>query len=519
MGDKAIAKLILNDVPLIPGYSGGGTEDDFSTAAAEIGYPVMVKATAGGGGKGMRLVETADALPEAMVATRREAQQAFGDSTIMLEKALENPRHIEVQVFGDSYGNIIALGERECSIQRRHQKIIEESPSKAVTPELREKMCATAVDIARQLGYFSAGTVEFLLDDDGQYYFMEMNTRLQVEHPVTELVYGVDLVYCQLQVARGVSLERLLPGVDLATYQPQPQGHAIEARVYAEDPAIGFLPATGKIAAWDVPDNVRVDSGIRAGDVISPYYDPMIAKVITHGETRTDAIRKLDYALSKTVLAGIANNIAFLRRVLIQHEHLAGIISTHFLEDFPHLIEDDYEITEWMLIAAAIARQHHQSHWRNNPNQALEYNFQCRDEVFAVYLTPRRDGSFEAEIDEETFSVEVYDAHKTEFVLRINGHQQRVQVYPGDEEQYHVHSSDGTVTLTWLSPLPVTGKQEQRAGSLRSPMPGQVVQIAVAPGQGGAGGRFTDNRRSNEDGASYRSTLCRNSGDAVLRTG
>ncbi|RMG85477.1 MAG: ATP-grasp domain-containing protein, partial [Chloroflexi bacterium] len=331
MGDKRQAKLLLEDVvPVVPGYSGEDQSDDTLIQAADtIGYPIMVKAAAGGGGKGMRQVNAKEALPEALAAARREAKNAFGDDTLILEHVVENPRHIEVQIVGDTQGRVIALGERECSIQRRHQKIIEETPSTALNDAMRTEMLAAAVRIGKKLGYIGAGTIEFLVGDGDKFYFMEMNTRLQVEHPVTEMVYGVDLVRWQILIAEGYSIDSISPT------PPLPHGHAIEARIYAEEPENGFLPSTGNVLHWHLPagDNtVRIDSGVQAGDIISTHYDPMIAKVIAYSPfSREEAIRKLANTLRQVQLFGLQHNIDFLQRVLLHPKHLAGDISTRFL--------------------------------------------------------------------------------------------------------------------------------------------------------------------------------------------
>lgn len=485
MGDKRIARMILQNVACLPGYTGDDQSDEaFVTAAAEIGYPVMIKAAAGGGGKGMRQVSTPGEMAAALAAARRETQLAFGDDTLLLEKALPEPRHVEVQIFGDLEGNIIALGERECSIQRRHQKIIEESPSAAITSNVRVHMLETAISIAQQIGYHSAGTIEFLLDSDNHFYFMEMNTRLQVEHPVTEMVYGVDLVRWQMEVARGIPLPKLLPsGMDPMDFALNPEGHAIEVRVYAEDPANHFLPVTGRVARWQAPPLVRTDSGIRSGDVISPYYDPMIAKIIAHGETRTEAIRRLDYALQQTQLMGLRNNIAFLRRVLMHEEHLAGIISTHFLDEHADLMQAEETLEPLALIAAAFAEQGYDQHWRNNPGRPVKHTFAYRTTQHEVWITPLENGSFRVHCGNINPLVELRSVHEADYLLRVNGHQQRVTVVNAGDDHRWVHTINGTYHLRWISPFPLPGSTAEAEGSLRAPMPGQVIQVAVEPGQ------------------------------------
>ncbi|HQQ78172.1 MAG TPA: biotin carboxylase N-terminal domain-containing protein, partial [Thermoanaerobaculia bacterium] len=290
-----------------------------------LGLPIVVKASAGGGGKGMRIVRDPSELSEAISSCRREAAAAFGDGTVYVEKYLEKPRHVEVQVFGDSHGNVVAIGERECSLQRRHQKVVEECPSPAVTPELRARLAKAAVDAARAVGYENAGTVEFLLSPTGEFYFLEMNTRLQVEHPVTEEAFGVDLVLLQLAVAAGETL----PPLPAATAR-----HAMEARVYAEDPEGGFLPQTGRVLLYREPSGpgVRVESGLAEGQDVGVHYDPLLAKIVASGATRDEARRRLSAALGETVILGVVTNVAWLRRLLGTREVAAGAIHTGLLE-------------------------------------------------------------------------------------------------------------------------------------------------------------------------------------------
>ncbi|MDX8031200.1 acetyl/propionyl/methylcrotonyl-CoA carboxylase subunit alpha [Lentzea sp. BCCO 10_0856] len=326
MGDKIRAKLTVSaaGVPVVPGRTRENMSDDeIVDAALEIGFPVLLKPSAGGGGKGMRLVHEESALREAIESARREARGSFGDDTLLIERFITNPRHIEIQVLGDSHGNVIHLGERECSLQRRHQKIIEEAPSPFLTPEMREAMGAAAVDAAKSVGYVGAGTVEFIVDGaSGDYFFMEMNTRLQVEHPVTEMVTGVDLVEWQLRVASGEVLN-----LDVSL-----QGHSVEARVYAEDPSRGFLPTGGRVLALSEPTSVRVDSGLYEGLVVGSDYDPMLAKVIAHGRTREEALRRLDHALGQMVLLGVTTNIPFLRALLRDEDVRSGALDTGLVE-------------------------------------------------------------------------------------------------------------------------------------------------------------------------------------------
>ena len=333
MGDKITAKnaVAAFDVPVVPGVAKPGlTDDDLVAAAEEIGYPVLIKPSAGGGGKGMRLVEDPARLREALVSARREAASSFGDDTLFLERFVLRPRHIEVQVLADTHGNVVHLGERECSLQRRHQKVIEEAPSPLLDPSTRARIGAAACNTARSVDYVGAGTVEFIVSADrpDEFFFMEMNTRLQVEHPVTEAVTGLDLVEWQLRVAAGEKLAFAQDEIEL-------RGHAIEARVYAEDPARGFLPTGGQVLQVFEPsgDGVRVDSSLLAGTLVGSDYDPMLSKVIAHGTDRDEALAKLDAALAQTMVLGVQTNIEFLRFLLADERVRAGDLDTGLLDE------------------------------------------------------------------------------------------------------------------------------------------------------------------------------------------
>jgi acetyl/propionyl-CoA carboxylase alpha subunit len=463
MGNKRTAKIVLQDVPFVPGYFGDEQSDDvFDTEAEKIGYPVMIKAVAGGSGKGMRNVSSPETLKEALDACRREAQQNFDNDDLMLEKVIDFPRHIEIQIFGDHTGKLIALGEQECSIQRRHQKIIEESPSTMMTPELRKAMSEIAVNIGKQLGYYGAGTVEFLVDDDGNFYFMEVNARLQVEHPVTEMVTGFDLVRWQIEIARDVTLDELLPdGVTAETYIFNPNGHAIEARVYAEDPTNQFLPSTGTIALWSTPEFVRTDTGIRSGDEITIHYDPMVAKIITQGTTRLEAIRRLDYGLSKVKLLGVQNNINFLRRVLTHSDHLAGIIHTGFLEEYPDLMTDDNQLPPIALITATFAQHIISNHWRNNPNRGIQQVFEYSGQPYSVTVMPSLNSPlFDVTIGEITYEIELVSIDEENGIIIVDGHRQKVSAIEANTDEWWVHTDVGTFALRWVSPLPPPTSQQ-----------------------------------------------------------
>ncbi|HKY54244.1 MAG TPA: acetyl-CoA carboxylase biotin carboxylase subunit [Anaerolineales bacterium] len=331
MGDKAESKMMMKkaNVPTVPGVEGLEAEDDFKKAAKEIGYPTLIKAAAGGGGKGMRVVNQESELDESIESARREALNAFGDERLLIEKYIPNAHHIEFQVFGDQHGHLVHLFERECSVQRRHQKIIEETPSLLLTPELRAQMGEAAVAAAKAVGYYNAGTVEFIVDPDTlQFYFLEMNTRLQVEHPVTELTTGLDLVHWQIRVAA----EEHFP---YSQDQLSQHGHAIECRIYAEDPTNGFLPSTGKLLQYIEPrgPGIRVDSGFTVGDEVTHFYDPLLAKLIVHAENREKAIQRMQAALREFIIHGVITNTNFLQAVLSHPDFAKGQITTRWVEN------------------------------------------------------------------------------------------------------------------------------------------------------------------------------------------
>lgn len=358
MGDKAESKIAMKKagVPTVPGFEGLESVDDFKKAAKEIGYPVLVKAAAGGGGKGMRVVHAENELSEAIESARSEALNSFGDERLLIEKYLANAHHIEFQVFGDQHGNLIHLFERECSVQRRHQKIIEETPSPLLTPELREQMGRAAVAAAKAVNYYNAGTIEFIFDPLlSTFYFLEMNTRLQVEHPITELVTGIDLVQWQIRIAAGEKF----PFTQSDFHQ---HGHAIECRVYAEDPASGFLPSTGKLLQFIEPrgPGIRVDSGFMTGGEVTHFYDPLLAKLIVYAENRETAIQRMQTALKEFIVHGVVTNIDFMQAVLKHDDFADGKVSTRWVENtlesgslVPDIQQQDDGLQS--LIAAALA--------------------------------------------------------------------------------------------------------------------------------------------------------------------
>jgi geranyl-CoA carboxylase alpha subunit len=494
MGDKSEARrlMLAAGVPVVPGYDDAEQTDARLLAAArEIGFPLMVKAASGGGGKGMRVVEREHDLLEALAAARREAQSAVGDPRLLLERLIREARHIEFQIFGDAQGRIIHLGERECSIQRRHQKVIEETPAVALAQELRARMGEAAVTVGRQLGYSNAGTVEFILAPDGQFYFLEVNTRLQVEHPVTELVTGLDLVCWQIQVAEG----RPLP---VSQEQVTFTGHAIEARVYAEDPPQG--------------GGVRVDAGASTGDAITIYYDPLVAKISAHGADRTEALRRLERAIAQTTLFGVRNNIAYLRRVLLHPAFVAGAISTTFLERYaaelaasvtneagPGTLEIAALACALQRAGAAFTSGAPLASWRNNRNRPLVERFapleiapgsgySPRNLAVEVQLLPGAEKTFAATIVNgeriNTLSVGVVERDGPDLTLIVDGLRRRVTAVEVSPREWWAQASDGeTVVLRWLSPLPELDARVRSGDSLAAPMPGQVLALLVEEGQ------------------------------------
>lgn len=454
MGNKAAAKRRMIDagVPCVPGYQGADQSDaNLETEARKIGLPVMVKAAAGGGGRGMRLVEQDGDLLEAIRTARTEAESAFGSGELILEKAVGDARHVEIQVFADAHGNVLHLGERDCSVQRRHQKVIEEAPSPAVDAGLRDRMGAAAVAAARTIGYRGAGTVEFLLGADGAFYFLEMNTRLQVEHPVTETITGLDLVEWQLRVARGEQLP-------LRQEQVTFTGHAIEVRLYAEDAYAGFLPQTGRIDVWRPASGpgVRIDHGMKDGLAISPYYDPMIAKVIAHGATREEARVRLVRALTETVVLGPTTNRHFLIRLLEHPDFAAGEATTAFLtkHEFPApAIDDAHWTAAANLLWQTSAAKHPPSMrgWRNSNPEPTPIRLAAGGVERMVKVTePTEVSGVPFHIDGNDIIVDI-DALTVRFTDR-----------------------------TYAPPETAIAGSD---GKLRAPMDGRIVAIKVAAGE------------------------------------
>lgn len=489
MGDKITAKAAVSafGVPVVPGISRPGlTDEDLIAGAPEVGFPVLVKPSAGGGGKGMRVVHAAAELPAALASARREAASAFGDDTLFLERFVLNPRHIEVQVVADSHGNVVHLGERECSLQRRHQKVIEEAPSPVLDEATRARIGAAACDTARSVDYRGAGTVEFIVSADrpDEFFFMEMNTRLQVEHPVTELVTGIDLVELQVRVAAGDALPVAQDDITMT-------GHAIEARVYAEDPARDFLPTGGTVLALAEPADARVDSGIRAGSVIGSDYDPMLSKIIAYGPDRESARRGLDRALADTAVLGVGTNIDFLRFLLADEDVIAGRLDTGLLDrrtgDYVAAQAGDDEF-----IAAAAYRWLHSwadagelwatpSGWRVGEHAATTIRLRAGERTDHVHLTGTpaaatariEDGelrSVAASFDGDRLIVTV-DGLRTEYLTAVEDH------------RLWLAGAGRTIVIEDVREAPVRADDEHSGDAeIVSPMPGSVVAVGVEDG-------------------------------------
>lgn len=501
MGDKARAKrtMLAAGVPCVPGYQGDDQTMATLTAEAEqMGMPVMVKAAAGGGGRGMRLVEDSERLQEAIELAQSEALNAFGSAELIIEKAIIRPRHVEIQVFADSHGNVIHLGERDCSVQRRHQKVIEESPCPTMTPTLRQAMGAAAIEAARAVDYMGAGTVEFLLDEAGDFYFLEMNTRLQVEHPVTELVTGFDLVEWQLRVARGEPLPVTQAQVAL-------KGHAIEVRLYAEDPSAEFLPCTGPIRLFHCPDRegVRVDTGVASGDEVSPFYDAMVAKIIGYGDSREDARLRLMAALRESALLGVSNNRDFLIDALAVPQFIAGQATTAFIAEHYGDSFERGELAEHFFVAAAIIRHqlsqaecHGRSlgvseellGWASARDMVVSSSFAMDEHSHAVRLIAESASTFSVDVNNESHTGVVNSLHATTAMLTIDGIDRTYQFYNESPATLHLASADRCTVLIDTKRLPPKMLDAAGSGSVVAPMHGQLLSIAVSEGQSVAKG-------------------------------
>jgi geranyl-CoA carboxylase alpha subunit len=484
MGDKVLAKRIAREagVPTIPGAEPADQSNAALIAVAvPIGFPLMVKATAGGGGRGMRLVRQQSELAAALDAARSEAQHAFGNGRLLLERALESARHIEMQVFADAHGNVLHLGERDCSVQRRHQKLIEESPSPAVDAALREKMGAAAVALAKAVNYVGAGTIEFLLGADGAFYFMEMNTRLQVEHPVTEAITGIDLVEWQLRVARGEHFTR-------QQFDIRFSGHAIEARLCAEDPARDFLPQSGRIALWAPADSVRVDHALETGAAISPYYDSMIAKVIARGATRDEARARLARALDDTVALGVATNKAFLAAVLRDEEFAAQGTTTDFLaRRFAHMepaAPDPTTLAIAAALCAANARFGAWTSWSSNPARTMLAKFGERDVALR-----HSDDAYRVQVGQTEIVLRVVSLDSARARIVIDGAEEIVP-FVIEGETIHLARAGQSFSLENTTHAPPARRAAAASdGRLLAPMNGRVVAVNTKAGETAEAGR------------------------------
>ncbi|MDM0030601.1 acetyl-CoA carboxylase biotin carboxylase subunit [Variovorax sp. J22P271] len=486
MGHKAGAKTLMQaaGVPCIPGYQGEDQgEARLADEAARIGFPVMIKATAGGGGRGMRLVPSAKEFPELLRSARSEAQSAFGDPEVILERAIVEPRHIEIQIFADRHGNAIHLGERDCSVQRRHQKLIEEAPSPAVDAALRERMGATAVAAVKAIRYEGAGTLEFLLDREGNFYFMEMNTRLQVEHPVTEAVTGLDLVELQLRVAAGEPLP-------LTQAQVRFEGHAIEVRLCAEDADQGFMPQSGTVALWKMPAQLRVEDALRSGAEIPPYYDSMIAKIISHGRTRDEARRKLAAGLEDAVALGVTTNQAFLRSCLAHPVFAAGGATTAFIGQHQDalLAEDEALQARAAALAAVLLyettgeRRQRAAGRRLSHNLPISLRFDIGGKVQNASVTLPRQHHFEVALGERSVAIEGVAIAADSVRFTCDGLQEQATWF-----------RDGATLLLQYRGLALRIEDKTRAasarqgesggdGKLRASMNGRVVAVLATVG-------------------------------------
>lgn len=482
MGSKRLSKIAMIEagVPCVPGYEGDRQDLEYLAAQAkQIGFPIMVKASAGGGGRGMRLVQQSSELIEALQTARSEAENAFGSGELILEKAVIAPRHVEIQVFGDTHGNYIYLFERDCSIQRRHQKVVEEAPCPVMTSELRQQMGEAAVAAAKACAYVGAGTVEFLLDASGTFYFLEMNTRLQVEHPVTELITGLDLVEWQLRVANGEPLP-------LQQHELTLTGHAIEVRLYAEDPRQDFLPQTGQVLRWQPATlpNVRIDHGMLVTDEVSPFYDPMVAKVIAYGKTREDAIRLLARAVDDCVLLGVNSNKQFLVNLLRHPIVVAGDTNTAFIQRH---FQNDSSLhkqvlsLETLAIAAALFSQSNGTAvWQTGLGVPLPLKLKYDDQQVQLQLSSLNN-TFTVQLCDQSVSIEVLERTAEQLVYLMDGVRRRVQ-YVLDDDQLYLDRDNGNVAIhnvTYAAPeiVDVAGD-----GKIRAPMDGAVVNILVDKG-------------------------------------
>jgi len=512
MGLKAESKQLMEraGVPLVPGYHGANQDTALLQAEADrIGYPVLIKASAGGGGKGMRAVDKAEDFLAALATCQREARNSFGDEAVLIEKYVQRPRHVEIQVFGDTHGNYVYLFERDCSVQRRHQKVLEEAPAPGMSPEMRAQMGLAAVAAARAVNYVGAGTVEFIVEqrEDGtmNFFFMEMNTRLQVEHPVTEAITGQDLVEWQLRVAAGEPLP-------LMQDQLKIHGHAIEARICAENPDNNFLPATGTLQVYRLPDcveflppqvggvgaragqDVRVDSGVREGDTISPFYDSMIAKLIVHGDTREQALARLDVALAETRIVGLATNVQFLRHVAGSRSFSTADLDTALIPREASVLFKQEKVGVQLAVAAAVAQTlltdragegadpfSRRDSWRSHGAANRRFDFEFKGERLIAQLISGHDGVLNLAVGDANGPLVFKALAGGRIDLLFAGQRRTVQTWQRGET-VHVFCESGATQIVEIDALAHAGDAAVEGGRLTAPMPGKVVSFSVKVG-------------------------------------
>jgi 3-methylcrotonyl-CoA carboxylase alpha subunit len=504
MGLKAESKRLMEaaGVPLVPGYHGADQDPALLQREADrIAYPALIKASAGGGGKGMRVVEKSEDFAAALASCQREAINSFGSDAVLIEKYVQRPRHIEIQVFGDTHGNCVYLFERDCSVQRRHQKVLEEAPAPGMSEHLRKRMGEAAVAAAQAVGYVGAGTVEFIVEQTGydqpesmRFYFMEMNTRLQVEHPVTEAITGLDLVEWQLRVASGEPLP-------LSQEQIPMRGHAIEARICAETPDKQFLPATGTLQVYGKPactsfevGAVRIDDCVREGDAISPFYDSMVAKLIVHGDTRAQALARLDQALAELHIVGLSTNVQFLRHVLATESFANAKLDTALIpREAAQLFHQD-KVGAPLAVAAMVAHvlQAEQALAGNDPFSARDgwrshgvaqrrFEFEYAEQTLRAQLSYQRDGGLHLALGEAVPQPLQLERRGHELVLRWGEHSGRARLY-WQGEQAHVFTPQGATCITLIDALAHAGETAQEGGRLTAPMPGKIISFLVQAG-------------------------------------
>jgi acetyl-CoA carboxylase biotin carboxylase subunit len=492
MGSKANAKEIVqkHNVPVIPGYNGSDQKEEILLKEAKkVGFPLLLKAASGGGGKGMRIVRDEKNLKTAIESAKREALSSFGDDRLIIEKYFDSARHVEFQIFGDVHGNIVHLFERECSIQRRHQKIIEESPSPALSDSLRKKMADAAIAAAKSINYYNAGTVEFIVTGKEEFYFLEVNTRLQVEHPVTEAITGLDLVKLQIEIAEGKKLP-------LSQEQIKTNGYAIECRLYAEDALNNFLPATGTVLDFNIPllDGLRCDTGITRGAKIDIFYDPMLAKIICHAENRETAISKMEYALTQMVCTGVTTNREFLRRLLQNSDIIKGNYDTHFLSDKISVNEllANEAWSEYTAVITALIIQHQlreekrnklkhlPSGWRNNFYAPQKSVYSCRKNKYEP-LYKYRDKKYEITLNENSFYAEFHEREESRIFFSINGKTHKA-VFNIKNSDIFIHLFNSGEFKIKEEDVFAISTIEEINGTYKSPMPGEIIKINVQAG-------------------------------------